>query len=76
MCLSYEGLSHPSSYGLTGRRTSILFLSKEPALSSLERAQSTNGVVFDYSLSIGLLWDTSGEPVVTASGVTIVHAAI
>ena len=73
MCLSYEGLSHLNSSVPTDRRTLIPCLSKELVFLSLEAARSTKGVVFDYSRSVGVSWDTSGEPVVTISGAIMVH---
>jgi len=49
--------------------------SKGLAFLSLEAARSAKGVVFDHSLSVGVSWDTSGEPAVTASGAIMVHDA-
>jgi len=48
-------------------------LSKGLAFLSLEAARSAKGAVFDYSLSVGVSWDTLGEPTVTVSGAIIVH---
>ena len=75
MCLSYEGPSHLNSSVPTDSRTLMPCSSKGLAFLSLEAARSTKGVVFDYSLSVGVSWDTSGEPAVTASGAIMVHDA-
>ena len=76
MCPSYEGPLHLSSCGPTDSHMSTPSSFNELALSSLERARSANGAVFDHFPSVGLLQDTGKEPAVTASGVTMVRAAM
>ena len=73
ICLLYKGLLHLNSSVPIDSCTLILCLSKGLAFLSLEAARSAKGAVFDYSLSVGVSWDTSGEPAVTASGAIIVH---
>jgi hypothetical protein len=73
MCLLYKGPSHLNSSVPTDRRTSMLCLSKELAFVSLEAARSAKGAVFDYSQSVGVSWDTLGEPTVTVSSAIMVH---
>ena len=73
MCLSYERLSHLNSSVPTDSRTLMPCLSKGLAFLSLEAARSAKGAVFDYSLSVGVSWDTLGEPTVTISSAIIVH---
>ncbi len=73
MCLSYKGPLHLNSSVPTDRCTLMPCLSKELVFLSLEAAYSAKVAVFDYSLSVGVSWDTLGEPTVTVSGVIMVH---
>jgi len=71
--LLYKGLLHLNSLVPIDCYTLILYLSKELVFLSLEAAYSAKVAVFNYSLSVGVSWDTLGEPTVTISSAIIVH---
>jgi hypothetical protein len=76
MCPSYEGLFHLSRSRRIGRRTSTPSLYNGLVFSSLEPAWSANGVDFVHSQSAASYEATLEALAVTASGVTMVLAAM
>jgi hypothetical protein len=73
---SYEGPSHLSRSRHIGRRISTLSSFRGLVILSLERARSANGVDFVHSQSAASYEATLETLVVTASGVTMVRAAM